>query len=100
MLPKGRRRRQFYLGIDFVRNASRLPKLQIWQEELLASYPQLKDLALPSTGDLNLMPAGAIALRIHSVGGWGAITMGKNLSMTVFELMGMQVKANPKYGSE
>ena len=46
------------------------------------------------------MPPRAISVRIHSVGGWGAITMGKNLSMTVFELLGMQVKANPKYGSE
>jgi pyruvate-ferredoxin/flavodoxin oxidoreductase len=46
------------------------------------------------------MPQGAISVRIHSVGGWGAITMGKNLSMTVFELLGMHIKANPKYGSE
>ncbi|HEX7978091.1 MAG TPA: 2-oxoacid:acceptor oxidoreductase family protein, partial [Gemmatimonadaceae bacterium] len=55
---------------------------------------------LPTAGDLDLSPPGSIAVRIHSVGGWGAITMGKNLSMTVFELLGMQVKANPKYGSE
>jgi pyruvate-ferredoxin/flavodoxin oxidoreductase len=34
------------------------------------------------------------------VGGWGAITMGKNLVMTAFELAGLHVKANPKYGSE
>ncbi|HET9012365.1 MAG TPA: 2-oxoacid:acceptor oxidoreductase family protein, partial [Gemmatimonadaceae bacterium] len=100
MLPSGHRRRQFYLGIDFVRPATRLPKLQIWQEELLESYPHLADLALPAAGALDLMPAGSVAVRIHSVGGWGAITMGKNLSMTVFELFGMQVKANPKYGSE
>jgi pyruvate-ferredoxin/flavodoxin oxidoreductase len=100
MLPSSRRLRQFYLGIDFVRPSTRLPKLQIWQEQLLASYPQLAHLALPTSGDVNLLPKGAVALRIHSVGGWGAITMGKNLSMTVFELLGMQVKANPKYGSE
>ena len=30
----------------------------------------------------------------------GAITMGKNLAMTAFELLGMHIKANPKYGSE
>jgi len=28
------------------------------------------------------------------------ITTGKNVVMTVFELSGLQVKANPKYGSE
>jgi pyruvate-ferredoxin/flavodoxin oxidoreductase len=100
MLPGGTRRRQFYLGIDFIRPATRLPKLQIWQEELLESYPDVAGLALPTSGDLNLLPRGAVAVRIHSVGGWGAITMGKNLAMTVFELLGMQVKANPKYGSE
>ena len=100
MLPGGRGRRQFYLGIDFVRPGTRLPKVQLWQETLLESYPQLAELALPMAGDLDLMPKGALSLRIHSVGGWGAITMGKNLSLTVFELLGMHVKANPKYGSE
>ena len=39
-------------------------------------------------------------MRIHSVGGWGAITMGKNLALTAFELFGLHIKANPKYGSE
>ena len=43
---------------------------------------------------------GSLAFRIHSVGGWGAITMGKNVAMTAFELFGLHVKANPKYGSE
>ncbi|HET7459432.1 MAG TPA: 2-oxoacid:acceptor oxidoreductase family protein, partial [Gemmatimonadaceae bacterium] len=100
MLPGAANRRQFYLGVDFVRPETKLPKIQIWQERLLESYPHLVDLALHSAGDLDLMPKGAVSLRIHSVGGWGAITMGKNLSLTVFELLGMQVKANPKYGSE
>lgn len=100
MLPEGRRQRQFYLGIDFVRKGTRLPKLQVWQEKLLEAYPHLETLSLPSAGDMNLLPEGATAVRIHSVGGWGAITMGKNLTMTAFELFGMHVKANPKYGSE
>jgi pyruvate-ferredoxin/flavodoxin oxidoreductase len=100
MLPGHKRQRHFYLGIDFIRRDTRLPKLQIWQEQLIDAYPHLGGLALESAGDFDLMPKGAISVRIHSVGGWGAITMGKNLSMTVFELLGMQVKANPKYGSE
>jgi pyruvate-ferredoxin/flavodoxin oxidoreductase len=100
MLPGRARRRQFYLGIDFVRKDTKLPKLQLWQEQLLEAYPHLSELSLPSAGDIDLAPDRAISVRIHSVGGWGAITMGKNLSMTVFELLGMQIKANPKYGSE
>jgi pyruvate-ferredoxin/flavodoxin oxidoreductase len=93
-------RRQVYLGLDFVRRGTRLPKLQIWQEQLLESYPELGDLALPMAGDVDLLPEGSTAIRIHSVGGWGAITMGKNLAMTAAELAGMYIKANPKYGSE
>jgi pyruvate-ferredoxin/flavodoxin oxidoreductase len=100
MLPGGARKRQFYLGIDFVRPETRLPKLQIWQERMLDSYPELGQLSLRSAGDIDLLPREATAVRIHSVGGWGAITMGKNLAMTAFELFGMQIKANPKYGSE
>ncbi|MBI4741351.1 MAG: 2-oxoacid:acceptor oxidoreductase family protein, partial [Betaproteobacteria bacterium] len=43
---------------------------------------------------------GAITVRMHSIGGWGAITTGKNLAVTLFELLGYDIKANPKYGSE
>ncbi|MDH3735042.1 MAG: 2-oxoacid:acceptor oxidoreductase family protein, partial [Gemmatimonadota bacterium] len=100
MLEDGKRSRQFYLGIDFVLDAAHLPKLQIWQQELLESYPRLRDQAISSVGDLNLMPEESVSIRIHSVGGWGAITMGKNLTLTTFELLGLDVKANPKYGSE
>jgi len=100
MLEHGKRRRQFYLGIDFVREGTRLPKLQIWQEELLEHYPHLAELALTPSENVNLLPKGSLSIRIHSVGGWGAITMGKNLALTAAELMGLHIKANPKYGSE
>jgi pyruvate-ferredoxin/flavodoxin oxidoreductase len=46
------------------------------------------------------MPNGATTVRFHSVGGWGAITTGKNLAMTLYDLLGFDIKANPKYGSE
>ncbi|HKB54425.1 MAG TPA: 2-oxoacid:acceptor oxidoreductase family protein, partial [Ramlibacter sp.] len=100
MLPTGKGRRQFYLGIDFVREGTKLPKLQIWQEEMLQQYPELPNLALQASFDADLLPQGSISIRIHSVGGWGAITMGKNLALTASELLGLSIKANPKYGSE
>ncbi len=100
MQPSGAKQRQFYLGIDFIRKGTKLPKLQIWQEQLLEAYPHLATLALESAGNLNLLPPNTISLRMHSVGGWGAITTGKNLALTAFELAGLNVKANPKYGSE
>jgi pyruvate-ferredoxin/flavodoxin oxidoreductase len=100
MLEGGRKQRQFYLGIDFIQKDTPLPKMQIWQEKILADYPHVAELALPSAGNLNLFPEDSLELRIHSVGGWGAITMGKNLAMTAAELLSMHIKANPKYGSE
>ena len=100
MLDRGQRRRQFYLGMEFIRKGTRLPKLQIWQDRLQEAYPDIGQRSLECVGDLDLLPAGALSLRIHSVGGWGAITTGKNLALTAFELFGMHVKANPKYGSE
>jgi pyruvate-ferredoxin/flavodoxin oxidoreductase len=71
-------------------------------------------------GDENpsLLPEGAVAVRFHSIGGWGAITTGKNLGAILgdlndllFERDGLKddlgnpkevihVSANPKYGSE
>ena len=100
MLPDGAGRRQYYLGIDFLDTETRAPKLQIWQERLLDAYPDIGQLTLPVGEDINLLPKDSVAVRIHSVGGWGAITMGKNLALTAFELAGLHVKANPKYGSE
>ncbi len=66
----------------------------------------------------SLLPQGAIAVRFHSIGGWGMITTGKNLGSIIGEfgdLISRQkpeydadgrvkeklfVMANPKYGSE
>ena len=100
MLEKGAHKKFFYLSIDFVRDQAANPKQEIHQQELLAAYPRIKDLALGGSENPNLMPKGAIAVRMHSVGGWGAVTTGKNLAMTLFELLGWDIKANPKYGSE
>ncbi len=100
MLSTGKRRRQFYLGIDFIRRGTRLPKLQIWQERLLEGYPRLEELTLDAGPNVDLMPEGSTSIRIHSVGGWGAITMGKNVAQTAADLLGLYIKANPKYGSE
>ncbi len=66
----------------------------------------------------SLLPEGAIAVRFHSIGGWGMITTGKNLGSIVgdfgsfiserdpsydedgFLVEKLFVMANPKYGSE
>ena len=64
----------------------------------------------------SLLPEGAVAVRFHSIGGWGAITTGKNLGAILGDLNDLlyerdkivdelgnpkeiiHVSANPKYG--
>ncbi len=99
MLPDGKQSRFFYLGIDFIREADN-PKQEIYLQKILAAYPDIEKLAVQGTENPNLMPEGSITVRMHSVGGWGAITTGKNLVMTLYDLLGYEIKANPKYGSE
>jgi pyruvate-ferredoxin/flavodoxin oxidoreductase len=99
MLPEGDHRKFFYLGIDFIREAE-TPKQEIHIQRLLEAYPDIGKMALHGSENPNLMPDGSITVRIHSVGGWGAITTGKNLVMTLYDLLGYEIKANPKYGSE
>ncbi|BCK88415.1 hypothetical protein MIZ01_2219 [Sideroxyarcus emersonii] len=100
MLPGAAHRKFYYLSVDFVRDESANPKQEIRQQELQTAYPGIKDLALRGSENPNLLPNNAIAVRMHSIGGWGAVTTGKNLAMTLFELLGWDIKANPKYGSE
>jgi len=100
MLPQGKHKKFFYLGIDFVRNQAFSPKQELQQQSVVDAYPAIRDLALKGTENPNLMPKDALTIRMHSVGGWGAITMGKNLAMTLFDLLDYHIKANPKYGSE
>ncbi len=100
MLPDGGRRPLFYLSIDFLRDEPVTPKQEIHQQTIEDAYPHVRELAIRGSENPNLMPEHSITLRFHSVGGWGAITTGKNLAMTLFDLLGWHIKANPKYGSE
>jgi pyruvate-ferredoxin/flavodoxin oxidoreductase len=99
MLPGAAHRKFYYLSIDFARDPLN-PKDEVHQQDLQEKYPQIKALGIRGSENPNLLPKGAITARMHSVGGWGAITTGKNLAMTLFELLGWDIKANPKYGSE
>ena len=100
MLPDGKQKRLFYLSIDFVRKSMMTPKQEIYQQSVMDAYPEVADLSLRGSTNPNLMPKDSITVRMHSVGGWGAITTGKNLALTLYDLLGYHIKANPKYGSE
>ena len=100
MLPDGARRTFYYLSIDFLREEAATPKQEIHQQRIEEFYPRVRELAVKGTENPDLLPPGAITVRMHSVGGWGAMTTGKNLAMTLYDLLGFDIKANPKYGSE
>jgi len=100
MQPDGKKKKLFYLSIDFIRDHPFTPKQQAYQETIQEYYPQVKEMAIRGSENPNLMPEGSITVRFHSIGGWGAITTGKNLAMTLYDLLGYDIKANPKYGSE
>lgn len=100
MLPDGKHKKLFYLSIDFIRDVPYTPKQRAYQESIEEAYPKVKELAIHGSENPNLMPKEAVTVRFHSIGGWGAITTGKNLAMTLFDLLGYDIKANPKYGSE
>ncbi|NBC09052.1 MAG: pyruvate ferredoxin oxidoreductase, partial [Bacteroidetes bacterium] len=100
MLPDGKKKKQFYLSIDFIRDVPFTPKQRAYQESIQEAYPNVKELSIRGSENPNLMPKEAVTVRFHSIGGWGAITTGKNLAMTLFDLLGYDIKANPKYGSE
>jgi pyruvate-ferredoxin/flavodoxin oxidoreductase len=100
MLEDGRKQRRFYLGIEFIRKDTPLPKVEIWQQKILADYPNVARLALASAGNLNLNPEDSLELRIHSIGGWDLIGAGDGLMTAAAELFGMHVKAYPRHGRE
>ena len=100
MLPDGEKKRFYYLSVEFLHDKAYTPKQEIQQQTIEAAYPDIRALAIKGSENPNLMPKDAITVRFHSVGGWGAITTGKNLAMTLFDLLGYHIKANPKYGSE
>ncbi len=100
MLPDGEKKKFFYLSVDFLSKDPDTPKQEIYQDQLREAYPEIGSLSLKGSENPNLMPEGCITVRLHSVGGWGAITTGKNLALTLYELLDYHIKANPKYGSE
>lgn len=58
------------------------------------------ELALDSSYDPDVRPAGSFSMRGHSVGGYGSVTTNKVIATIVGDLFDLYVQAYPKYGSE
>jgi len=48
----------------------------------------------------SLLPEGAIAVRFHSIGGWGMITTGKNLGSIIGDFGSFISEQNPSYDAD
>jgi pyruvate-ferredoxin/flavodoxin oxidoreductase len=70
------------------------------QDRLRAAYPETELMALETEPNPVLLPASAMRIRFHSVGGYGTIATGKLLTDILAGVLGMHSKSAPKYGSE
>lgn len=88
-----------YLGSQFFsKNPS--PQMAEIEARLRAAYPTTEHMALETAENPQLLPASAMRIRFHSVGGYGTIATGKLLTDILSGVLGMHSKAAPKYGSE
>ncbi|HEY0119676.1 MAG TPA: 2-oxoacid:acceptor oxidoreductase family protein [Cellulomonas sp.] len=88
-----------YLGSQFF-GESASPELAAIQDRLRAAYPETELMALTTEPNPQVLPADAMRIRFHSVGGYGTIATGKLLTDILAGVLGMYSKSAPKYGSE
>jgi len=88
-----------YLGSQFF-DQDPSPEMVAIQSRLRAAYPETEYMALETEPNPMLLPASAMRIRFHSVGGYGTIATGKLLTDILAGVLGMHSKSAPKYGSE
>jgi pyruvate-ferredoxin/flavodoxin oxidoreductase len=88
-----------YLGSQFF-SADASGSLAQAQERLRAAYPETELMALQTEPNPVLLPASAMRIRFHSVGGYGTVATGKLLTDVLAGVLDMHSKSAPKYGSE
>jgi len=96
MVGRGAGRRHFYLGIDFIRPGTRLPKQQVWQDQLLDQYPHVADLTLPPGPPLNLLPADTVGARVLGLDTDSSMSATSRTFVAVADLLGMSLQACPR----
>ncbi len=97
-MAKGSPAPLIYLGSQFFDTAN--GRVDEVQERLRAAYPETELMALETEANPVLLPASAMRIRFHSVGGYGTIATGKLLTDILAGVLGMHSKSAPKYGSE
>jgi pyruvate-ferredoxin/flavodoxin oxidoreductase len=89
----------FYLGSQFF-DENPSPATAGLQQRLRDAYPETEFMAFDLEPNPSLLPAEALRIRFHSVGGYGTIATGKLLTDILAGVTGMHSKSSPKYGSE
>jgi pyruvate-ferredoxin/flavodoxin oxidoreductase len=98
-MDKGSPAPLIYLGSQFFDKSPTGRMIEV-QERLRTAYPETELMALETEANPSLLPASAMRIRFHSVGGYGTIATGKLLTDILAGVLGMHSKAAPKYGSE
>lgn len=88
-----------YLGSQFFAE-NPTPTVAALQDRLRQAYPETELMALPTSENPQVLPAGSLRIRFHSVGGYGTVATGKLLTDLLSSLLGLHSKSAPKYGSE
>ena len=88
-----------YIGSQFF-DPNATGEVAALQAKLRAAYPETELMALTTQPNPPLLPAGAMRIRFHSVGGYGTIATGKLLTDLLSGMLGLHSKSAPKYGSE
>jgi len=89
-----------YLGSQFFGKDS-VKSLALLEDKLRAAYPETEAMALETEANpKGLLPASALRIRFHSVGGYGTVATGKLLTDILAGVLDMHSKSAPKYGSE
>ena len=96
MLPEGARRKRVFLSLDFMREPGRSPKEEIFLQTLADAYPSIRSLRTQGSENPDLLPKGALTVRVHDLAGLETWTAEENLGRTLFELKGLHIMAFPR----
>ena len=99
MLPDGSARRRTYVGVDFSQVSRRYPHLQVLQQSLAASYPDLSQVSLPPAAISEPKFDGSL-VRLHALAGEGAIAAGNLFARALSGGLGLSVRTSSQGGVE
>ncbi len=99
MLPDGSARRRTYVGVDFSKVSRRYPHLQVLQQSLAASYPDLNQISL-SPAAISAPEFQGSLVRLHALAGEGAIAAGNLFARALSSALGLSVRTSSQGGVE